>query len=55
MEHLINEEIVKEYMSFDELMRLAEDIPQCPNEEYPHAGALAKASLQRSTLSLELD
>ncbi len=54
MENLLNEEVIKEYVSFDELMNLAKDIPECPNVEFPNAGALAQARSQPMRIDFEL-
>lgn len=54
MDNLMNEEILKEYVSFDELMDLARDIPECPDAEFPNAGALAQTRPQRANIDFEL-
>lgn len=54
MENLLNEEVIKEYVSFDELMNLAKDIPECPDAEFPNAGALAQARSKSMRIDFEL-
>ncbi len=55
MENLIIDELVKDYVSFESLLELAEEVPMCPTEEFPNAGALAKISTEVNNVDFELE
>ncbi|MBX2849536.1 MAG: hypothetical protein KTR16_14540 [Acidiferrobacterales bacterium] len=54
MENLIIESIDNDYVSFEDLLRLAEDIPTCEDVEFPDAGALAKIAKDSVMQDFEL-